>query len=89
MAQLLPQALGKKGWLLVMSCSDLDENLFGHIAKYDTSAADINPVGSILKSHSSEMMMWISETFDYPLLVEAVNAVPTAELQPSGTGYIP
>ena len=65
-----------------MSCSDLDDNLLGNLAKYDTSAADINPMGSILKKDCRNMALWMAEVYNYSLLNEAVDIVSAMELQP-------
>jgi NAD+ synthase (glutamine-hydrolysing) len=40
----------KDGFLLVLGCSNLDEELTGYYTKYDTSSADINPIGSFSKT---------------------------------------
>jgi NAD+ synthase (glutamine-hydrolysing) len=73
---------------LVLGASDLDENLTGHYAKYDTSSADLNPIGGMLKSHSREMLQWIASAFDYPTLNQAADTIPTSETSPLGKGNV-
>jgi len=50
MAQLIPWTKSEKGFLLVLSSSNIAEGLRGYLTKYDCSAADINPIGGINKS---------------------------------------
>ena len=49
-AQLLPWSRGKSGSLLVLGSSNVDESLRGYFTKYDSSSADINPIGGISKT---------------------------------------
>jgi NAD+ synthase (glutamine-hydrolysing) len=39
----------RKGYLLVLGSSNLDESLRGYFTKYDCSSADINPIASFSK----------------------------------------
>lgn len=39
----------RRGFLLVLGSSNLDESLRGYFTKYDCSAADFNPIGSFSK----------------------------------------
>jgi NH3-dependent NAD+ synthetase len=64
----------------------LEENLTGHYAKYDTSSADLNPIGGMLKSHSRQMLGWIANNYDYPTLNQAAASIPTSETCPLGKG---
>jgi NAD+ synthase (glutamine-hydrolysing) len=50
MAQLVPWTNDQKGFLLVLSTSNIAEGLRGYLTKYDCSAADINPIGGINKT---------------------------------------
>lgn len=49
LAQLVPWARGRTGWLLVLGSANVDEALRGYLTKYDCSSADINPIGGISK----------------------------------------
>jgi NAD+ synthase (glutamine-hydrolysing) len=82
--QLIPWFAGKKGWLLILGSSNLDESLTGYFTKYDCSSADINPIGSLFKKDLKKFLMWAADTFNYPTLVQIANAAPTAELTPLG-----
>jgi len=46
-AQLYPWLRGKRGFLLVLGSSNVDEALRGYMTKYDCSSADLNPIGGI------------------------------------------
>jgi NAD+ synthase (glutamine-hydrolysing) len=50
MAQLVPWSRDEKGFMLVLGTANIAEGLRGYFTKYDTSAADINPIGGINKS---------------------------------------
>jgi NAD+ synthase (glutamine-hydrolysing) len=45
LAQLMPWATGKSGFLLVLGSGNDDEALRGYLTKYDCSSADLNPIG--------------------------------------------
>lgn len=45
LAQLMPWATGKSGFLLVLGSGNVDEALRGYLTKYDCSSADLNPIG--------------------------------------------
>ena len=49
LAQLMPWVRGRAGFLLVLGSANVDEGLRGYMTKYDCSAADLNPIGSISK----------------------------------------
>lgn len=49
LAQLLPWARNRSGFLLVLGSANVDEALRGYLTKYDCSSADINPIGGISK----------------------------------------
>jgi NAD+ synthase (glutamine-hydrolysing) len=88
LAQLIPWSLGRRGFLLVLSASELDENLTGHFAKYSTTSGDLNPIGCMLKSHSREMIQWVAETYDYQSLLLVAKSTPSKETCPLGEGSV-
>ena len=51
-AQLYPWLRGKRGFLLVLGSSNVDEALRGYMTKYDCSSADLNPIGGIWLRHN-------------------------------------
>lgn len=61
MAGLIPEYIGKKGFLLVLGSANLDEGLRGYMTKYDCSSADVNPIGSISKTDIKKFLMWNHE----------------------------
>ncbi|VDK19717.1 unnamed protein product, partial [Anisakis simplex] len=50
------------GCLLVLGSSNVDESLVGYVTKYDCSAADLNPIGSMMKSDLKEMLRYARDT---------------------------
>jgi len=53
MAQLVPwtkDESGSAGFLLVLGSTDSSKTTIGNLTKYDCSASDINPIGSINKT---------------------------------------
>ncbi len=82
LAQLLPWARSRSGYLLVLGTSNVDESLRGYMTKYDCSSADINPIGSISKLDLKRMLVWASEEYSYLSLKDIIAAPPTAELRP-------
>ena len=87
-AQLLPWVRGKKGALLVLGTSNVDEALRGYMTKYDCSSADINPIGSICKVDLRRFLQWSATNKGYPVLAEVATAPPTAELEPITDEYV-
>ena len=81
-AQLLPWVRGRQGFLLVLGSANVDEGLRGYMTKYDCSAADLNPIGSISKGDLKRMLKWGAKEFNFSVLQEIVDAPPTAELRP-------
>jgi NAD+ synthase (glutamine-hydrolysing) len=49
MAQLVPKIYQRESFLLVLGCTGMDDIIIGNLRKYDTSSADLNPVGSLCK----------------------------------------
>uniref|UniRef100_A0A7S0EXQ7 Glutamine-dependent NAD(+) synthetase n=1 Tax=Hanusia phi TaxID=3032 RepID=A0A7S0EXQ7_9CRYP len=87
LAQLLPWSRGMRGSLLVLGTANVDEALRGYYTKYDCSAADINPIGSISKEDLKLFMAWGAEHLGYPELANVLAAPPTAELEPITADY--
>ena len=85
-AQLLPWIRNKSGFLLVLGSANVDEGLRGYLTKYDCSAADLNPIGAISKLDLKRMLLWAAKEYEYDVLVEVVQAPPTAELRPITDG---
>ena len=50
LANLVPNSLGRRGFLLTISSSNNEENLTGYATLYDCTAADLNPIGSLGKN---------------------------------------
>jgi NAD+ synthase (glutamine-hydrolysing) len=82
LAQLLPWVRGRKGFLLVLGSANVDEALRGYMTKYDCSSADINPIGGISKGDLKRFLIWASSHAGYKVLLDIVEAPPTAELEP-------
>ncbi|KAJ5267161.1 hypothetical protein N7478_009969 [Penicillium angulare] len=76
------------GALLVLGSSNVDECLRGYLTKYDCSSADINPIGSISKTDLKRFIGWAAKDFGIPILVDFLDAVPTAELEPITANYV-
>ncbi|KAJ6095687.1 hypothetical protein N7486_006433 [Penicillium sp. IBT 16267x] len=76
------------GSLLVLGSSNVDECLRGYLTKYDCSSADINPIGSISKVDLKRFIGWASKAFEMPILVDFLDAIPTAELEPITADYV-
>ncbi|GAA5985841.1 hypothetical protein JCM11641_005317 [Rhodosporidiobolus odoratus] len=87
-AQLLPWVRNKSGALLVLGSANVDEALRGYYTKYDCSAADVNPIGSISKIDLKRFIAWAGEAFNLPILADFLNATPTAELEPTTQDYV-
>lgn len=67
LAQLLPWARSKQGFLLVLGSANVDEALRGYMTKYDCSSADINPIGGIAKLDLKKFLYWAGnhKNFNY------------------------
>jgi NAD+ synthase (glutamine-hydrolysing) len=84
LAQALPSIPSKKytknSFILVLGSSNSDEILVGYYTKYDASAADINPIGSLSKYYVNQILEHYGSVKKiYPLLYIRT-ATPTAEL---------
>mmetsp|Transcript_29678 Transcript_29678/g.79689 ORF Transcript_29678/g.79689 Transcript_29678/m.79689 type:complete len:751 (+) Transcript_29678:42-2294(+) len=86
LAQLVPWCRGREGFLLVLGSANVDEALRGYMTKYDCSAADVNPIGGVSKTDLKRFLHWGADHLGYPALRSVVQAAPTAELRPLGTG---
>ncbi|CAH2355498.1 glutamine-dependent NAD(+) synthetase [[Candida] railenensis] len=88
-AQLLPWTRNKtSGGLLVLGSANVDECLRGYLTKYDCSSADINPIGGISKTDLKKFIAWAAKNFDMPILIDFLDATPTAELEPITENYV-
>ncbi|OCH85262.1 glutamine-dependent NAD(+) synthetase with GAT domain-containing protein [Obba rivulosa] len=87
-AQLLPWVRGRNGGLLVLGSANVDESLRGYFTKYDCSSADVNPIGAISKTDLKKFIAWARDAFDLPVLTGFLEAVPTAELEPTTETYV-
>ena len=65
-------------FLLVLGSSNADEILVGYYTKYDASAADINPIGSLSKTYVNRILEYYGKKIN-PLRYIRL-ATPTAEL---------
>ena len=54
--------------LLVLGSSNVDEILRGYYTKYDTSSADLAPLGSISKDDIKRFQRWAKDKWDLPIL---------------------
>ncbi|EER26915.1 glutamine-dependent NAD(+) synthetase [Coccidioides posadasii str. Silveira] len=89
-SQLLPTVRKRPGGggLLVLGSANCDEALRGYYTRYDCSSADINPIGSISKKDLKLFIAWAQKEFELPILVDFLNATPTAELEPITKDYV-
>ena len=67
---------------LVLSSGNVDEALVGYLTKYDCSAGDLNPIGSISKQDLREFMKFFERSTMgcETVVTEIINAIPSAEL---------
>ena len=80
--QLLPFSLNRTGFLIVLSCTSLEQNILGYHTKYGNSSGDINPIGCISKIDLKLMINSLIN--EYPSLenVLAVELERKNELNP-------
>uniref|UniRef100_A0A915AML6 Glutamine-dependent NAD(+) synthetase n=1 Tax=Parascaris univalens TaxID=6257 RepID=A0A915AML6_PARUN len=88
-AQLALYFNKRPGSLLVLGSSNVDESLVGYVTKYDCSAADLNPIGSMMKSDLKAMLRYARDTMGLTALSQIIEAPPTAELLPRIEGQPP
>jgi len=88
LAQRVPALRDVRGPRLVLGTSNVDESLVGYVTKYDTSSADLNPIGGIAKADLRRFLAWARDAFDVEVFGEVLDEVlatpPSAELRPSG-----
>jgi len=65
-------------FLLVLGSSNADEILVGYYTKYDASAADVNPIGSLSKTYINRLLEVMGRQIHPLQFIRA--ATPTAEL---------
>ncbi|XP_050237772.1 glutamine-dependent NAD(+) synthetase-like [Mercurialis annua] len=87
LASLLPWVNNKPRYHLVLSTSNVDESLRGHLTKYDCSSADLNPLGSMNKTDIWAFMRWGAVNLGYPTLAQVADSPPSAELEPIRPDY--
>ncbi|KAL3108183.1 hypothetical protein niasHT_016374 [Heterodera trifolii] len=87
-AQLMLTKERRKGSLLVLGASNVDESLVGYVTKYDCSSADINPIGAVSKDDLREFLCHVNANHNFPHLQSVIDSVPTAELRPLKDGQI-
>lgn len=71
------------GTRLVLATGNVDEALVGYLTKFDCSAADLNPIGSLSKQDLRRFIEFIRTTFfsNRPQIIDSIlNATPSAEL---------
>jgi NH3-dependent NAD+ synthetase/predicted amidohydrolase len=68
--------------LLVLGSSNMDEILYGYYTKYDASAADINPIGSLPKRFIKRTLKYVrkNKLFKFASANLIADATPSAEL---------
>lgn len=73
-------------YLLVLGSSNSDEALRGFFTKYDAASADVNPIGSLSKTHLREFLRWCGRK--WTPFTETINGildtVASPELTPEG-----
>lgn len=87
LVSLLPWVRSKPGFLLVLGSANVDEGLRGYLTKYDSSSADVNPIGGISKGDLRAFLRWGDLNLGYQTLAEVESAPPTAELEPITEKY--
>eukprot|EP00658_Telonema_sp_P-2_P060954 TRINITY_DN49725_c0_g1_i1.p1 TRINITY_DN49725_c0_g1~~TRINITY_DN49725_c0_g1_i1.p1 ORF type:complete len:126 (-),score=46.14 TRINITY_DN49725_c0_g1_i1:108-485(-) len=60
--------------LLVLGSANLDESLCGYFTKYDSSSADINPIGALSRTMVKSFLRWAGKERGMPTLLEIVAA---------------
>lgn len=88
MAQMVPSRYNRKGFYLVLSAGNLDENLVGYFTKYDCSSGDLNLLGSMSKIDITNSLNFLYDKYskdasqDCSVIKEISQASPSAELKP-------
>lgn len=82
LAGLIPSKyMNNKGFILILSSTNLDEALTGNLTKYDCSSGDINPIGSFAKIELRKFLRWSAANQGLKTLEDIANAYPTPELR--------
>ncbi|TKR89093.1 hypothetical protein L596_013246 [Steinernema carpocapsae] len=87
-AQNVLLSAGRKGTLLVLGTTNLDESLIGYLTKYDCSSADINPIGSLNKVDLKRFLHHVIVNYPFPYLKQVYDTRSSAELCPLVDGKI-
>lgn len=82
LAQVVPIALKRPGFLLVLACGNLDESLTGYFTKYDCSSGDLNLIGSLFKVQIRSILALLYKTHGCEAINDILQAKPSAELKP-------
>ena len=94
-SQIITGLKNQNGFKLNLACSNSDEVLIGYYTKYDASAGDLNPIGSLPKKYVNKILQYYSLKYGQgksikenlsDVLFETWIAIPTAELKPD-TGF--
>ncbi|XP_014604248.1 PREDICTED: probable glutamine-dependent NAD(+) synthetase [Polistes canadensis] len=85
-AQLMLWIRGRPGGLLVLGSTNVDEALRGYVTKYDSSSADINPIGGISKNDLKRFILYFRKKHGLSALDDILESPPTAELEPLQDG---
>lgn len=80
LASMEPEMGKLDGFLLVLGTCNLDEALCGFFTKYDTTSADLNPIGSFSKFRIREMASYFHQMHGFQCIKDALDATPTADL---------
>lgn len=75
--------LFSNGNRLVLATGNVDEALVGYLTKYDCSAADLNPIGSLSKRDLRQFVQYVQQLLfatDLRPLQAILDAIPSAEL---------
>jgi predicted amidohydrolase/NH3-dependent NAD+ synthetase len=63
-------------FLLVLASSNADEALRGFYTKYDAASADINPIGSLSKTHLRQYLEWCITKWNNKFIYNETNKKP-------------
>jgi NH3-dependent NAD+ synthetase/predicted amidohydrolase len=74
-------------FLLVLGSSNSDEALRGFFTKYDAASADINPIGSLSKTHLRKYLRWCGKKWsNFEEIIKGIlDTVASPELRSSDT----
>lgn len=89
LAQMLPWTKNEKGHLLVLGASNIGEGLRGYYTKYDTSSADINPIGGINRSDMNDFLRYFAYKMDMQIFQQVADDKPVSDMRPVGDAHKP